>query len=165
MMKKILFVCGSMLLMITIVIIVLRMKKKPKPAKALKYFKLSEFDDPTIGSGGEKMDKGFMQMMDNAREIAGVPFKINSGYRTPEHNAAVGGVANSAHLKGLAADIAANEQNRDIILKGLYQAGFRRFGIANTYIHVDSDTSKPAPAVWGYGNNALNYTIEKIAAL
>ena len=33
------------------------------------------------------------------------PLKINSGYRTPEHNAKVGGVPNSQHIHGKALDI------------------------------------------------------------
>ena len=33
------------------------------------------------------------------------PIRINSGYRCPELNEAVGGVANSHHLRGEAADI------------------------------------------------------------
>lgn len=38
--------------------------------------------------------------------IGGYPLYINSGYRCPEHNAAVGGVSNSQHMLGNAADIA-----------------------------------------------------------
>lgn len=31
--------------------------------------------------------------------------KINSGYRSPKHNAKIGGAKNSQHLRGMAADI------------------------------------------------------------
>jgi hypothetical protein len=37
------------------------------------------------------MDKHFLRLLDNARQIAGIPFKINSGFRTPKHNEKVGG--------------------------------------------------------------------------
>ena len=40
------------------------------------------------------------------RDIAGVPLRINSGYRCVELNAAVGGVPTSQHVKGEAADVA-----------------------------------------------------------
>lgn len=40
------------------------------------------------------------------RDIAGVPLRINSGYRCSELNAAVGGVPTSQHVKGEAADVA-----------------------------------------------------------
>ena len=39
------------------------------------------------------------------RDITQRPIRITSGYRTPEHNAKVGGGKNSYHLKGMAADI------------------------------------------------------------
>lgn len=43
--------------------------------------------------------------LDMLRERAGEPIIINSGYRSPEVNKAVGGVATSNHLTGCAADI------------------------------------------------------------
>lgn len=39
--------------------------------------------------------------------LAGVPILISSGYRSPAVNKAVGGVADSAHTRGLAADFTA----------------------------------------------------------
>ena len=43
------------------------------------------------------------------RDIVRRPLRINSGYRCPELNRAVGGVATSQHVKGEAADIAAED--------------------------------------------------------
>ena len=56
-------------------------------------------------------------VLDPAREKFGKPIIVNSGYRCPKHNAAVGGVANSQHTRGEAADItsADNEQLAKII--------------------------------------------------
>ena len=45
---------------------------------------------------------GWLEML---RERVGGPIIINSGYRSPEVNKAVGGVATSNHLTGCAADI------------------------------------------------------------
>jgi uncharacterized protein YcbK (DUF882 family) len=45
---------------------------------------------------------GWLEML---REKVGGPIIINSGYRSPEVNKAVGGVATSNHLTGCAADI------------------------------------------------------------
>ena len=39
------------------------------------------------------------------RERAGTPIRINSGYRSPQLNKKIGGVANSNHLTGCAVDI------------------------------------------------------------
>ena len=44
-------------------------------------------------------------VLDPAREKLGKPIIVNSGYRCPKHNAEVGGVKNSQHMKGEAADI------------------------------------------------------------
>lgn len=42
--------------------------------------------------------------LESTRAIFGAPVRITSGYRTPEHNAEVGGSATSDHVNGLAAD-------------------------------------------------------------
>ena len=40
------------------------------------------------------------------REAWGRPLTVTSGYRCARHNAEVGGVPNSRHMRGLAADVA-----------------------------------------------------------
>lgn len=45
------------------------------------------------------------KVLDPLREWYGKPVYINSGYRCPELNKAVGGVAGSFHLEGCAADL------------------------------------------------------------
>jgi len=117
----------------------------------LKYFTFEEFDSPDAPGSGEKyMDREFLECLDEARDIAGVQFKINSGYRTPTHNAKVGGVSTSSHLIGRAADIhCTNTGKRLKIIEALSMVGFQRFGIAKTFIHVDNDDQKK-PAIWLY---------------
>ena len=44
-------------------------------------------------------------VLDPVRERLGKAITVNSGYRCPKHNKAVGGVANSQHMTGEAADI------------------------------------------------------------
>lgn len=44
-------------------------------------------------------------VLDPVREWYGKPIYVNSGYRCPELNKAVGGVNNSQHVNGQAADI------------------------------------------------------------
>ena len=39
----------------------------------------------------DKMNKSLIDMLDVAREVAGVPFNITSSYRTEEHNVKIGG--------------------------------------------------------------------------
>ena len=116
----------------------------------MKYFKHSEFDCPTKKGTGELMESGFLEKLDTAREIAGIPFYINSGYRTPEYNQLIGGSENSSHMNFCACDIhCANGQDRLKIVHALIKAGFRRIGIADTFIHCDTDKHKPH-SIWTY---------------
>lgn len=122
--------------------------KKLEEEMALKYFKLSEFDDAP--GTGKNMKKDFLTKLDKARAIADVPFKITSGYRSKETNKRVGGVSTSSHLKGLAADISCKDSStRQKIVNALIQAGFTRIGIADTFIHCDTDKDKQ-DAIWLY---------------
>lgn len=93
----------------------------------------------------------FLTRLDNAREFAGVPFVINSGYRCPKHNAEIGGVDDSSHVWGVAADIAARTSDQRFhILRGLLLAGFRRIGFGDGFLHADTDEDKPQDVIWTY---------------
>ena len=124
----------------------------------MRYFQPEEFDckcskcrTNNEGRGAEMMDDYFLQMLDDARHKAGVAFRITSGYRCSLHNRAVGGVKDSAHTKGLAADIACSDsRTRGYIIGALYEASFNRIGIHPDFIHVDDDDSKSADVVWLY---------------
>lgn len=117
----------------------------------LRYFTLEEFDSPDYpGSGDKFMDREFLYCLDEARDIAGIQFKINSGYRTPDHNRKVGGGTASSHLIGRAADIHCTHTNKRLkIIEALSMVGFQRLGISKTFIHVDNDDQKPH-AIWLY---------------
>jgi hypothetical protein len=121
----------------------------------MKYFKINEFDSSDAPGTGAKMKAGTLQKLDRARERAGIPFRINSGFRTAAHNRAVGGATNSAHTTGNAVDIAfsGRQQDFDIIVNALIDAGFTRIGVARNYIHADDSPNLPSPAVWIYSND------------
>ena len=105
-----------------------------------KYFKEIE----------ENMDKTFLQKLDEARELAGIPFIINSAYRSPEHPLSIKNPT-SSHIKGLAVDISVNDsRTRFIILNALIKVGFNRIGIADTFIHVDLSVDKAQQVIWTY---------------
>ena len=117
----------------------------------MRYFTLDEFDSPDEPGSGAKMDPRFLEMLDEARHLASVPFHINSGYRSEEANRRAGGVPGSSHRLGLAADIRATSSNRRyLVLSALIRVGFTRIGIAETFIHVDADSSKPQNVSWLY---------------
>tara|TARA_B100001250_G_scaffold155561_1_gene133707 strand:+ start:2513 stop:2878 length:366 start_codon:yes stop_codon:yes gene_type:complete len=117
----------------------------------LRYFTFDEFDSPDYPGSGEKfMDREFVYCLDEARDIAGIQFKIISGYRTPQENLKSGGLSNSSHLIGRAADIHCTHIGKRLkIIEALSMVGFQRFGIAKDYIHVDNDDQKPN-SIWLY---------------
>lgn len=117
----------------------------------MRYFTLDEFSSPDLPGSGAQMQPEFLAKLDEARHIAGVPFIINSGYRTEAANRMAGGVPGSSHLTGWAADIQATTSNRRyLILSALIRAGFTRIGIGETFIHCDMDPSKVRNVSWLY---------------
>lgn len=101
----------------------------------------------------EPLKLDFVNKLERARMYAQIPFIINSGVRCKEHNASkhVGGVDSSAHVRGYACDIRIKDSHeRFIIQSALIKTGFTRFGIAHSYIHVDSDPAKPEEVEWVY---------------
>ena len=124
--------------------------------RKIKFFHLSEFDSPDVEGSGKNMKLDFVRKLDEAREVAGVPFRITSGYRTKEYNEQLKkkgykASTNSAHLKGLAADIATpNSQIRYKILSALIRVGFNRIGIGKTFLHADTDQTKTPEVCWHY---------------
>jgi len=96
------------------------------------------------------MSKEFLFVLDEAREIAGIPFIINSAYRSPEHPLSIKNPS-SSHIKGLAVDIKATDSvTRFKIVQALIEVGFNRIGIADTFIHVDLDLDKTQNVIWTY---------------
>ena len=74
---------------------------------------------------------------------------VTSGYRCEKHNKEVGGVEDSAHKKGLAADIKYDgASHKFMLIKAFIQVGFKRIGIYDNSIHVDLDEAKPQKVIW-----------------
>jgi uncharacterized protein YcbK (DUF882 family) len=71
------------------------------------------------------------------------PIKITSGYRSPEHNAKVGGVKSSKHITGQAADIKVEgytpKQVTEVIEKLIAAGKMKQGGIGtySTWVHYD----------------------------
>lgn len=71
------------------------------------------------------------------------PIRINSGYRSPEHNVSIGGVRNSQHTQGTAADIVvigqSPQETREIIEKLIASGTMKEGGIGSydSFTHYD----------------------------
>lgn len=97
------------------------------------------------------MDASFLSRLDQAREYAGIPFVVNSAYRTVGHEKEQGRDGTSSHTKGIAVDLwCEGSRQRFLILHGLMKVGFTRIGIGEKFIHVDSDKEKDQNVIWHY---------------
>ena len=102
------------------------------------------------------MSEEFLELLDEAREIASIPFHITSGLCCEEYNQDLikrGYKASktSSHLKGVAADISCkNSTDRWTIINSLLLTGLCRIGISDTFIHVDLDKEKQQEVIWTY---------------
>lgn len=84
-----------------------------------------------------------IEVLEKIRNHFQAPCIINSGYRTPSHNAKINGARNSYHCKGMAADIEVKghspkevaEYANSIIDKG----GVIQY---TNFVHVDTRESK-----------------------
>ena len=111
----------------------------------IKYFKREEFRCPCGHCGGFPVEpqESMVRTVDEIRRRLGIPISIvdggGSGVRCAAHNAEVGGVANSQHLYGLAADLhsaASPAQMKAVAEDVMGRTG--GIGLYDWGIHVDT---------------------------
>ena len=114
-----------------------------------KNFSRKEYDCPCCGLN--KVSPVLAEYVQIVRNGVGVQVTIISGTRCAEHNAHVGGVPDSAHLEGLAADIQAkgySGRSLGELIKTLWKSGKLPelqycYLIKNSNsVHIDIDSSK-----------------------
>lgn len=108
------------------------------------WFRVHEFASKD-GAVTVIIHKELLDRLNDLRELLDRPIRINSGYRTPEHNAAVGGATQSKHLEGMAADIVVDSMTPDALAVQAEAMGFRGIGIYRNFVHVDV---RETPAKW-----------------
>lgn len=119
--------------------------------KTSKYFVEAEFQKCSPDCSLEDMDPVTVDMLDRAREIAGIPFLLISAYRSINWDKSKGRSGTGAHTLGKAVDIQCNSlQNRFKIVNALLQAGFKRIGIADSFIHADTSNAHNQNVIWLY---------------
>ena len=120
--------------------------------KDIRYFKRAEFRCPCGRCGGFPVEpqESIARTVDEIRYRLGIPISIvdggGSGVRCAAHNAEVGGVANSQHLYGLAADLhsaASPAQMKAVAEDVMGRTG--GIGLYDWGIHVDT---RPGYARW-----------------
>ena len=105
----------------------------------MKWFKEKEFACKCCGQlpplARENVKALVSEVLDPVREKLGMPIVVNSGYRCERHNKDVGGVRNSQHLRGEAADIhcADNERLKQLLIEN---GKFDQLITYPTFLHV-----------------------------
>jgi hypothetical protein len=116
------------------------------------------------GCGISNMHSSTMWKFQKARDYAGRPIYGNSWCRCPDHNEKVGGKPDSSHIvteekPARAGDVTFVNPKKPrpmtggelyLLQKALQEAGFRRLGISEWFIHADDDPAKPAEVMWLY---------------
>lgn len=102
-----------------------------------KFFSLDEFQCPCCHC--VKLHPLLLQKLKGLRYKIGKPVIITSGYRCPKYNLEVGGVKNSYHLLGMAADIHVPGISLDNLLSIAYKFGFQGIGFypRRNFLHLD----------------------------
>lgn len=104
-------------------------------------FRVREF---ACKDGSDKIliDDTLVTYLERIRHWAGVPIVISSGYRTPSHNASIGGASSSQHTKGKAADVYAKDRAKSIYQIAKYAEAIGVHGIEcnedKNYVHLDT---------------------------
>lgn len=84
------------------------------------------------------IDPALLEVLETVRaQFGGRPVTINSGYRCPTHNAAVGGVEDSQHVEGKAADFTVADVMPSKVyayLDPVHEGGLGKY---DTFVHVD----------------------------
>lgn len=113
------------------------------------HFKVSEFACHGDGCCTEtKVDGQLVARLQQIRDHFGAPVTISSGYRCKAHNTAIGGAKASRHMEGMAADIKVKGVEPAEVAKYAESIGILGIGLYDTFVHVDTRTSK---AFW-YGH-------------
>lgn len=132
--------------------------KKDGNKKLSENFLVREFRSR---DGADKIliEEKLATLLQKMRDKFGV-INISSAYRTATYNKKVGGVSNSQHLYGLAADITISDSSR--LLEAAQYAekiGFTGIGLDNKYqmfIHVDTRKNK---SFFRYNANGSTYSV------
>ncbi|QUD16578.1 endolysin [Bacteroides phage vB_BfrS_UZM3] len=122
----------------------------------MKYFTLKELTRSTTATAKgidntptPEVEKNLTLLVENVldplREIYGKPITVNSGYRCPELNKAVGGSKTSDHVKGFAADITGGSKEENERIFNIIKHNFHFKQLIDekgfSWVHVSYDPS------------------------
>lgn len=107
------------------------------------HFKVREFAC-NDGADAVLVAPRLVMVLETIRTHFGTAVTINSGYRTPQYNAKVGGVAHSQHCYGMAADITVRGQAPATVAAYARQImpDWGGVGVYDSFCHIDVREAK-----------------------
>ena len=118
-------------------------KAKDGDKKLSTHFKVKEFACKD-GSDAVLVAPRLVMVLQSIRSHFGAAVTINSGYRTPQYNTKVGGVAHSQHCYGTAADITVKGQKPAAVAAYARQImpDWGGVGVYDSFCHIDVREAK-----------------------
>lgn len=93
------------------------------------------------GCGFDDVDAKLVEALQKLRDFLGRPLHINSGCRCKAHNKACGGVPDSQHLKGRAADVTTKmltpRELANIVEDNILEFANGGIGVYPGFVHLD----------------------------
>ena len=118
-------------------------------ATLTEHFKIEEMMCPCCGVLGIKPE--FLIFIEKVRRHYDAPMKITSAFRCEKHNDKVGGAKNSAHLSGLACDVAITDsQTRLKLIRSAVACGVKGLGLHKSFLHLDITARPTGDVAWFY---------------
>ena len=120
-----------------------------------KFFTPEECADSIDGS--IMVDRAALLAMDEVRRELNMPIRVNSWYRSKEHDAAIGG--SGGHTTGKSIDVGISHGPALLFIRIACAFGFTGIGvkqngpIKSRFVHVDmmpNTKSRPRPTIWSY---------------
>ncbi len=154
-------ICSTVVVLVLLVVMIInfkRMKQSIQGTIGKSYFTIDELcasdtakrkgiDNTPTPEIKAKLQALIDNVLDPARREYGSYILVNSGYRSPALNAAVGGVSNSQHLTGEAADITTGSIGNDrklfaiIVQQGNYDQLIWEKPKNSLWVHVSYSTT------------------------
>lgn len=110
-----------------------------------KNFKVNEFAC-NDGTDTIYIDESLVSFLQKIRTWAGAPVFLNSAYRTESYNKKIGGVTNSYHIKGQAADISVKNKTPNEVAEYAESIGMKGIGSYDEnngyFTHIDTRQTK-----------------------
>ena len=122
------------------------------PTNAWHWPNFSPAEIACRGTGRLLVNAEALDRLQELRVMLGKPMIVTSGYRSPEHNKAVGGAKASKHLDGTAFDISMANHDPAAFIAMARKAGFKGIGTypRSNFIHIDTGPARnwgePFPA-------------------